>query len=69
MYWSLSGVLEVKDGLDRTGMKKRDTHGQKLHAMEYADALPGSAKLVHAFKTTGLTTAHFQCYTQFHGSG
>ena len=23
VFWSLSGVLEVKDGLDRTGMKNR----------------------------------------------
>ena len=46
-FWSLSGVLEVKDGLDRTGMKKIEKNSKNfMHWNVTLDALPGSAKLV-----------------------
>ena len=46
IFWSLSGVLEMKDGLhvDRTGMKNIDEDGKNfMHWNVAPDALPGSA--------------------------
>ena len=46
-FWSLSGVLEMEDGLDRTGKKKTDKNGKNfMHWNVAPDALPGSARLV-----------------------
>ena len=42
IFWSLSGVLEVKYDLDRTGMKRNFMHWNVT-----PDALPGSKRLVH----------------------
>ena len=43
----LAGILEVKDSLDRTGMKKQIKQQQFTHLNVAPDALPGSARLVH----------------------
>ena len=46
MFWSLFGVLEVKDDLDRTDMKKEiKTAKNCLHWNVAPDALPGSATI------------------------
>ena len=40
------GVLEVKDGLDRTGIKKKDKNGKNIMHWNVAlDALPGFATI------------------------
>ena len=49
--WSLSGVLEVNDGLDRTGMKKY-IKTAKFHALECG---PGCTSWICNNWTAGLT--------------
>jgi hypothetical protein len=48
VFWSLFGVLEVKDGLNRTGKKKKKKMAT-IACMQWSvlpDALPGSTTLV-----------------------
>ena len=60
IFWSLSEVLEVKDGLDRLGIKNR----LKLTHWNVApDALPGSARLARVLDAglmTGKLYAHIR---------
>ena len=55
IFWSLSGVLEVKDGLDRTHENTDKNGNNFMHWNVSPDALPGSA--TNGPGSTGLTAA------------
>ena len=56
IFWSLSGVLEVKYDLDRTDMKKQiKTAKNCMHQNVSPDALPGFTTQ-YVLRTAGVTT-------------